>query len=160
MCHSQHKVCVRLVSLLTYVVCVKWKITLCILMGQSDVNMPKHVVRSLVLSLFICNTGSKVCVKLNFFCFSVPRVLLTWEFYCCVYVAWTNFTVAFMCPEQILQKWPTRCNCVGQFMCPEQILQKWPTRCNCVVQFIIPLFLDCSTRFERYYRSSSGASKL
>ena len=25
---------------------------------------------------------------------------------------------------------------------------------------VIPLFLDCSTCFERYYRSSSGASKL
>ena len=35
-----------------------------------------------------------------------------------------------------------------------------PTRCKCVGQFIIPLFLDCSTCFERYYRSSSGASKL
>jgi len=41
-----------------------------------------------------------------------------------------------------------------------QILQKWPTRCNCVEQFIIPLFLDCSTCFERYYRPSSRASKL
>jgi hypothetical protein len=38
------------------------------------------------------------------------------------------------------------------------ILQKWPTRCKCVGQFIISLFLDYSTCFERYYRSSSGAS--
>jgi len=43
---------------------------------------------------------------------------------------------------------------------PRNTLRKWPTRCNCVGQFVIPLFLDCSTCFERYYRSSSGASKL
>ena len=34
-----------------------------------------------------------------------------------------------------------------------QILQKCPTRCNCVGKFINPLFLKCSTRFKRYYRS-------
>jgi hypothetical protein len=39
-----------------------------------------------------------------------------------------------------------------------QISQKWPTRCSCVGQFIIPLFLDCWTRFGRYYRSWSGVS--
>jgi hypothetical protein len=34
-----------------------------------------------------------------------------------------------------------------------QILQKWPTRCNCVGKCINALFLKCSTCFERYYRS-------
>jgi hypothetical protein len=41
-----------------------------------------------------------------------------------------------------------------------KILQKCPTTCNCIGQFIILLFYDCSTCFEQYYRSSSGASKL
>ena len=50
--------------------------------------------------------------------------------------------------------------CLSQSRVNSQVLQKWPSRCNCVGQFIIPLFLDCSTCFERYYRSSSGASKL
>jgi len=44
--HIHHKFCKRLMYLLTYTGCVKWKITLCILVGQSVVNMPKYVVWS------------------------------------------------------------------------------------------------------------------